>query len=131
MSFGEEDEPVQTLPTHRADQSLTEGGRLRNPHGCLEHPPSHRRDRPVNICRVDPIPFMEHEAVRRLGGYDRAALLDGPVRCRMLGHIPMDDPPRADVQADGDMDHSETCGDPHPDRGALCRFGRARLTGRQ
>ena len=36
---------------------------------------------------------MQHESVRGLGRDDRAELLDGPVRGRMLGHIPVDDAP--------------------------------------
>jgi hypothetical protein len=36
-------------------------------------------------------PVIKHEPVCGLGGYDRAELLDRPVRRRMLGHIPMDD----------------------------------------
>ncbi len=35
MSLVEGDQPVQTLPTHRADQLLTEGVRLRSPTGVL------------------------------------------------------------------------------------------------
>ena len=56
MSLVEWDQPVQALPTHRADQSLAEGVRLRRPHGRFEHPPSHRRDRPVDLGRIWRVP---------------------------------------------------------------------------
>jgi hypothetical protein len=63
LALVEWDQPVQTLPTHRADQSLTEGVRLRSPRERLEHPPAHRPGRPVHACRIDLIPVMAHEPV--------------------------------------------------------------------
>jgi hypothetical protein len=49
---------------------------------------------------------MEHEPVGGLWGEDGAELMDRPVRCRMLGHIPMDIPSRADFEHDEGIDES-------------------------
>ena len=42
MSLVHRDQPIETLPTYRADQSLAERVRLRRPRGRLQHMPSHR-----------------------------------------------------------------------------------------
>ncbi len=104
MALVEWDQPVQTLPPHRADQALAKGVRLWRPHGRLQHSSSHRRDRSVDLSRIDPVTVVQHESVPGLGCDDGAELLDGPVRSRMLGHIPVDDPPRADFKNDEDIE---------------------------
>src|SRR6266849_10804881 len=104
MSLVEGEQPVQTLPPYRADQALAKGVRLRRPHGRFQHAPSHRRDRSVDLGRIDPVTVVQHESVPGLGCDDGAELLDGPVRSRMLGHIPMDDPPRADFKNDENIE---------------------------
>ena len=76
MSLVDGNSPVQTFPTHRADQALAERVGLRRPHWRLEHMPPHRRDRPVDHCRINAVPIMEDEAGGRLGGDNRAKLLD-------------------------------------------------------
>ena len=43
---------------------------------------------------------MDQEAIRGLACDRGTTLLDRPVRRRMLAHIPMDDPARADVEDD-------------------------------
>ena len=95
MSLVDRDQPIQTLPTHCADQSLAERVGLRHPHWGLEHMPPHRRDRPVDRGCVDAVPIVEDEPMGRLGGDDRAKLLDRPLRRGMLRHVPVEDPPRA------------------------------------
>ena len=107
MSLVEGNQPVQTLPSYRANQALAKGVRLRCPHGRFQHSPSHRRDRSVDFGRIDPVTVVQHESVHGLGCDDRAELLDGPVRSRMPGHIPMDDPPRADFKNDEDIEDAE------------------------
>ena len=44
----------------------------------------------------------------RLGGDDRAELLDRPRRRRMLGDVPVKDSTRADLEDDEDVEDSET-----------------------
>ena len=39
MALIQQNQPIQTLTTDCADQSLAEGVRLRRPHGSLEHAP--------------------------------------------------------------------------------------------
>jgi hypothetical protein len=107
MSLVKGDQPVQTLPPYRADQALAKGVCLRRPHGCFQHSPSHRRDRSVDLGRIDVVTVVQHESVHGLGCDDGAELLDGPVRSRMLGHIPVDDPPRADFKNDEDIQDAE------------------------
>ena len=107
MSLVKGDQPVQTLPSYRADQPLAKGVRLRRPHGRLKHSPSHRRNRPIHGCPVDPIPVMEHEPIGGVGREDDAELLDRPVRCRMLSHIPMDNSSHADFEHDEDIQDTE------------------------
>src|SRR5713226_9946684 len=80
MSLVKGDQPVQTLPPYRADQTLAKAVRLRRPHGRFQHSPSHRRDRSVDLGRIDLVTVVQHESVHRLGCDDGAELLDGPVR---------------------------------------------------
>ena len=94
------DQPVQTLPTHRTDQSFAKRIGLRRPHWSLEDVPAHRRDRPVDRCRKDAIPIGEHEPVRRLRSDDGAKLLNRPLRGGMLRHIPVEDATRTDLEDD-------------------------------
>ena len=88
MCLVNRDQPIETLPTHRADQSLAEGVGLRCPRRGLEHMPPHRPDRLVDDSRIDAVPIVEDEPVGRLRGDDRAKLLDRPRRRGMLRHSP-------------------------------------------
>ena len=106
----ERDQPIQTLSAHRSDQSLAERVSLRFPHRGPEHMPAHRRDRPVDSRHVNAVPIVEDEPVGRLGGNDRAKLLDRPLRRGMLGHVPVEDPTRADIEDDEDIEGAEPDG---------------------
>jgi hypothetical protein len=110
MFLVDQDQPIQTLPTHRADQSLAERVGLRGPRWGLEHVPPHRRDRPVDRCRINAVPIVEDEPVGRLGGDDRAKLLDRPRRRGMLRHVPVEDPTRTDLEDDEDIEDAEADG---------------------
>jgi hypothetical protein len=76
---------------------------LWRPHWSLQHVPAHRRDRPVDSGRKDAVPIVEDEPVGCLRGDDHAKLLDRPLRRRMLGDIPVEDPTRADLENDEHM----------------------------
>ena len=126
MSLVHGDQPIETLATHRADQSLAEGVGLRCPQGGLEHMPSHRRDRLVDHCRIDAVSIVEDETVGRVGGDDRPELLNRPRRRGMLGDIPVQDPTCADLKDNEHVENAET--DPHRreeitgDDPALCGY---------
>ena len=110
MGLVHRDQPIETLPTYRADQSLAERVRLRRPRGRLQHMPSHRADRLIDRRRIDAVPIVEDEPVGRLRGDDRAELLDRPRRRRMRGDVPVQDPTRADLEDDEDVEDPETDG---------------------
>ena len=111
MSFVNGDQPIQTLPTHRADQSFAKRVGLRRPRRGLEHMPPHRRDCPVDRCGKDAIPIVEDEPVRRLRSDDCAKLLNRPLRRGMLRHIPVEDATRTDLEDDEDIEDAK--GDGH------------------
>ena len=69
--------------------------------------PPHRRDRPIDRCRINAVPIVGDEAVGRLGGDDRAKLLDRPLRRGMLRYIPVEDPTRADLENDKDIEDAK------------------------
>ncbi len=110
MTLVERDEPVQTLSPHRPDHTLTERVGLRCPHRRLQHAPAHRRDRAIDAGRVNRVAVMEEEPMRGLAGEDRAELLDRPGRRRMLGHVPVEDPTRADLEDHEDIEEAEASG---------------------
>jgi hypothetical protein len=110
VTFVERIQPVQTFPPYRADHSLTERIRLRRSHGRLQHAQAHRSDRAVDGRGVDRVAVVDQEAMRGLAGDHGAALLDGPVCRRMLSHIPMHDPSRADIEHDEDIKAQEAGG---------------------
>jgi hypothetical protein len=101
------DQLVQTLPTHRADQSFAKRVGLWRPHWDLQYVPAHRRDRPVDSGREDAVPIVEDEPVGCLPSDDRAKLLDRPLGCEMLGGIPVEDPTRADLEDDEHIEDAE------------------------
>lgn len=100
MALVDEDQPVQTLPTNRADQSFTERVGLRRPRRSPQHMPPHRGDRSVYRGREDAIPIVEDESVRGLWGDDRPKLLDRPLRRGMLGDIRVEDPTGTHLEDD-------------------------------
>ena len=107
MRLVDRDQPIKTLPTEGADQSLAKRIGLRCPHWGLEHMPPHGRDRPVDCGGINAVPIVEDEPVGRLGADDRAKLLDRPLRRRMLRHVPVEDLTRADVEDDENMEDAE------------------------
>ena len=107
MSLVDGNQPIQTLPTHRADQSFAKRVGLRRPRRSLEDVPAHRRDRPVDRCRKDAIPIVEHEPVGRLRSDDCAKLLDRPLRRGMLRDVPMQDPTRTNLEGDEHIEDAE------------------------
>jgi hypothetical protein len=98
MSLVDGNQPVQTLLTHRTDQSFAKRVGLRRPRRSLEDLPAHRRNRHVDRCRKDAIPIVEDEPVRRLRSDDCAKLLNRPLRGGMLSHIPVQDATRTDFE---------------------------------
>ena len=65
---------------------------------------------PVDRGRIDAVPIVEDEPVGRLGGDDRAELLDRPLRRGMLRDVPVEDPTRADLEDDEDIEDAEADG---------------------
>jgi hypothetical protein len=97
VTLVERKEPVQTLAPHRPDHTLTEGIGLWRPHRRLPHASAHRLNRAINAGRVNRVAVMNEEAMGGRAGEDDPARLNRPGRGRMGRHMPMDDPPRADL----------------------------------
>jgi hypothetical protein len=89
MPFIERNHPIETLMTNRSDQSFAVRVRLRRRNRRLEYVESHRIQRAVERRRVDGVVVVHHESMRGVAGDARAKLLHGPVRCRMLGDVPV------------------------------------------
>ena len=68
---------------------------------------THRPDGVVHGRGKDPIAVMHQISMRALTGDCHAKLLDCPLRCRLLGHIPMDDSSRADVKDEEDIEDAK------------------------
>jgi hypothetical protein len=107
VTFVERDQPIQAFPPDRPDHAFTVGVGLGCSHGCLQYAQPHRSDRTVNGWRADRIAVVDQETMRGLAGDRGPTLLDRPVLRRMLGHVPMDDPPRADVELDKYIEDAE------------------------
>ena len=60
-------------------------------------------------ARVDRVAIVHHEAMRALAGHTHAKLLHRPLSGRMLGHVPVQQSARADVEHDKDVDKSKPC----------------------
>jgi hypothetical protein len=54
------------------------------------------------------VSIVENEPVGRLRGDHHAELLDGPLGGGMLGDIPVDDPTRANLEDDEDVENLES-----------------------
>ena len=102
---------------NRADQSLAERVRLWHPRRHLQHMPPHRADRLIDRRRNDAVPIMEDEPVD-VSGDHRAELLDRPRPRRMRGDAPVDDPTRADLKDDENVQDPET--DPYRREEVTC-----------
>src|SRR3954467_5230021 len=104
---------IETLASDRADQPLTEGVSLWRPHRRLEDHESHRRNRAINTLRVNAIVIIHDGSMSSIAWYDHAELLRRPFSRRMVGHIPMADPSRADFQHHEDVEDVERGRDHH------------------
>jgi hypothetical protein len=111
MSFVEWDEMVEALATCSSDQSFAEGIRLWNADRCLQHPNIHGPQRVVNSQREDGIAIMHHESVRVVARKEASELLLRPLGGRVLREIPVEDPSRANLQHQEDVDEPESCRD--------------------
>src|SRR5258708_4925136 len=55
MSFIQQDQPIQSLATHAADQPLAKCVCLWCPHWCLENPQTHGRRGGIDALRIDAV----------------------------------------------------------------------------
>jgi len=86
---------VQTLSTDCADQALAKGVRLWNASWGLENVQTHRLKGSIDGNRVNRVSIVNHESVPQIARHDHPKLLRRPVRRRMLGDVPVQDPSRA------------------------------------
>lgn len=107
MPFSERNQPIQAFAPHRPDHAFAVRVGLWRPHRRLQHAEPHRSDRTVDSWSVDRIAVVDQKAMPRLARDRGTTLLDRPVRRRMLGHVPMDDPARADVEHDEHIQDAE------------------------
>jgi len=103
MPFIQQDQPIQTLTTDRADQPLAERVRLRAAHRRFQHRQAHRVNRAVDGRRIDTVAVVNEKSLRLIAGNNPAELLHGPFGGGVLRHIPMHDPTRAHFKDDKDV----------------------------
>ena len=103
MPFIQHDQPIQAFSADRADQALAERIRLRASHRRLQYRQTHRRHRVIDGGCVNTVAVVDQKSLGLIAGHNRAELLDRPRGRRMLGHVPMHDPTRADIQDHEDI----------------------------
>jgi hypothetical protein len=127
VALAERDQPVQALSPYGADQPFTERIRLRRLHERFQDAQTHGRDGVVHGRGKDPVAVVHQIPMRPLAGDRHAELLDRPRRCGMLGHIPMDNPSRANVEDEEDIEDAERGRDVDED---VTAFGERRTRSR-
>ena len=100
VPFIQQDQPIQTLTTDRADQSLAERVGLRAADRRFQHRQAQGGDRAIDGRGIDAVAVVNEKSLRLITGNHRAELLDDPFRRGVLRHIPMHDPARADFKDD-------------------------------
>ena len=63
MPFIQQDQPIQTLATHAADQPLAKCVRLRGPHGCLESRQTHGRQCGIDALGIDAVAVVNDPSI--------------------------------------------------------------------
>src|SRR5262249_53750180 len=91
MVCRQRDNKVQALSAQCAQQSFTEGIRLRSPHRCLEHPQPQMTYALVKLRGENAVPIMQKEAVAMVSRDRCAELVEGPGRRGMRRDIDMQD----------------------------------------
>ena len=66
MSFVEHDQPIQTISTDCADQSLTKRVRVRDAHRRPENRQTHCRHRRIDALGIDAVAVMDDPSMRRV-----------------------------------------------------------------
>jgi hypothetical protein len=126
-------------------RSRPEGVRLWNASRRLENRQTHRLDGSIDTFRVNRVAIVDHESVPLIARHNHPKLLRGPVCCRMLRHVPMQDSSCTDFQNDKHVDHAECgcyddkeiigerrpCVVPHEGAPRLCSLSRAQWSRRQ
>ena len=107
MPFIQQDQPIQTLTTHAADHPLAKCIRLWCPHGRLENGQTHGRHGGIDALGIDAVAVVNEPSMGLVACNHHPELLRRPSRRRMVGHIPVQDPARADVQHHEDVEHAE------------------------
>ena len=102
------DHPIKTLPTDRADQSLTERIRFRRANWRLENPNTKVLQSGVESYGEDRIAIVDHEQVRMVEDKELAELLHRPFSRWMRRDIDMENSPRADLHGDKDIQNPES-----------------------
>jgi hypothetical protein len=97
------------LPINRSQQMRSLEGSTQ----AFQHDQTHRIHGAVHSRRVDAVAIVNQKSLPLIARHKRAELLHGPCCRRVLGRIPMQDPARADVQNDEDVDHAERRSDRH------------------
>src|SRR5262245_52971490 len=82
----QQNQPIQTLTTDRADQSLAERVRLRAAHRRFQHRQAHRSDGAIDDRRIDAVAVVNEKTLWLIAGNDHAELLNGPCRPGVLRH---------------------------------------------
>ena len=89
---------IQAFSADGPDQAFAEGVRLWSANGRSEDHQTHCLQRSVDTLRVDRVSIVDHKVVPLITGHDHSKLLRGPIRRRMLRHVPVQDAPGADFE---------------------------------
>ncbi len=110
MPLAENDDMVQALAAHRADEALREGILPRAVRGREDFLDPHALHAEPKLLAVDLVAVAEEIGrcgVVREGVHD---LLGGPVGGGMLGHVEVDDPSAMVSEHDENEEHAQACG---------------------
>ena len=113
MPFIERNDMIETFPTRGPDQALAERVGLRYANRCFQDAKIHRSQCVVNRRREQGIAIVHDKPVLFFACQHAPELLHGPVGCRMLGDIPMQNPAGADVHHQEHLHEPEGGGDHH------------------
>jgi hypothetical protein len=110
MVFIDWNHEIQALPTCATDQALAKSIRLRRAVGRSQYSESQCSEGAVQVSGIDVVTVVNDELVSFLSRNALSELLKRPFRRRMLSHVHMKNPPRADLHDDQHIDKSKCCG---------------------
>ena len=107
MPFVERNHPIETLAPDGPNEAFTVRVRLPGTYRRFQHLERHRTKGLVHGRREDAITIMDEEPVDAIKRKTVPKLLERPLRCGVVGEIPVHDSACADVEEDEDVQSLE------------------------